>query len=537
MKRFPLGGSLQNLSLWKVVLLAIVAVTVFQGTRGLFESTEGRYAECAREMLVAGNFLEPSLEFQPHWTKPPLTYWGIAGGMMLLGQNTWGARAFQILAFCLTVFCVYGLAGCLWGKDVAPYAALVYATSPFPLGAANSVNADTLLTLWESLALLCFWIGIRRDGSWAFHLMWLCLGGAFLTKGPPGLMPLLSILPIYWLLRKKTREDFSSLFPAAGILLFVLVGLGWYLFEIMTHEGLLQYWTRDEVVARIASNEFHRNSEWYKPFTIYGPVLIFGGLPWIGLIVWRLKAIPWPKGCWTDVGYWKQNPEWLFLLLSFFLPLLIFSLSRSRLPLYVLPLLVPLAVALGKGVHWLMTRGKVSLATINHLALLAVALVVVGKGVMAYRASPRNMGQLARAVQEARREVHGAHLYFVDDKPMYGLQFYLKDQFTRVVREDVEPESPSIIHVSQLPARIQADCSKGMPAMLLMARDQLGRIQEIFPPEFMQDVKLENKIPTGTLSASSETGDTGKESRPSGARFAVKEIDKKWALVFPCPQP
>ncbi|WP_286973792.1 hypothetical protein [Acetomicrobium sp. UBA5826] len=44
-----------------VVLLALLASIAFQGSRGLYETTEGRYAEVAREMLRSGNYLEPTL--------------------------------------------------------------------------------------------------------------------------------------------------------------------------------------------------------------------------------------------------------------------------------------------------------------------------------------------------------------------------------------------------------------------------------------------------------------------------------------------
>jgi 4-amino-4-deoxy-L-arabinose transferase-like glycosyltransferase len=68
-------------SQFRVVLaIAFLITSVFQGSRGLYETTEGRYAECGREMLIAGKYLEPTLDFKPHWTKPPMTYWAIAGG-------------------------------------------------------------------------------------------------------------------------------------------------------------------------------------------------------------------------------------------------------------------------------------------------------------------------------------------------------------------------------------------------------------------------------------------------------------------------
>ena len=64
----------------RVAALAFVVAASFQGSRGLYESTEGRYAECARETLASGDWDDPILNGRPHWTKPPLTYMAIMAG-------------------------------------------------------------------------------------------------------------------------------------------------------------------------------------------------------------------------------------------------------------------------------------------------------------------------------------------------------------------------------------------------------------------------------------------------------------------------
>lgn len=58
-------------SLMLVVLLALLASFLFQGSRGLYEPTEGRYAECARETLLSGYLFDPLLNGAYHWSKPP----------------------------------------------------------------------------------------------------------------------------------------------------------------------------------------------------------------------------------------------------------------------------------------------------------------------------------------------------------------------------------------------------------------------------------------------------------------------------------
>ncbi|KPK99456.1 MAG: hypothetical protein AMK75_06425, partial [Planctomycetes bacterium SM23_65] len=87
-----------------LVVLAVVLAFGFLGTRGLYETTEGRYAEAAREMIETGDWLVPRLDYEPHWAKPPLTYWALAGGMMLLGENEWGVRLAPALAYLVTVW-------------------------------------------------------------------------------------------------------------------------------------------------------------------------------------------------------------------------------------------------------------------------------------------------------------------------------------------------------------------------------------------------------------------------------------------------
>ena len=65
------GAQNTTLAFTLVVVLAIIAAFSFQGSRGIYETTEGRYAEAAREMVETGKYLVPTLDYRPHWTKPP----------------------------------------------------------------------------------------------------------------------------------------------------------------------------------------------------------------------------------------------------------------------------------------------------------------------------------------------------------------------------------------------------------------------------------------------------------------------------------
>ena len=269
---------------WGMVLLAFVVAFSFQGSRGLYETTEGRYAEVAREMIETGNYLEPLLGYAPHWTKPPVTYWAIAGGIQLLGFNEWGVRFYGALSFILTVLLIADMGREFWDHQTGIAAGLIYASSILPVYGLSAVSTDMLLTLWETGAAWCFIkasvrAGLKGEAKWITG-MWICFGLGFLTKGPPALLPLLPM--VFW---KHLSKKKVKLFNPLGILLFPAIGISWYLAVCARHPGLLNYFIGKEVVARVATDTFHRNAEWYSPFIIYLPALLLGAGAWSYFLV------------------------------------------------------------------------------------------------------------------------------------------------------------------------------------------------------------------------------------------------------------
>lgn len=453
---------------WPIIILALAAATLFQGSRGLYHSTETRYVECAREMLLHRNLLEPTLDQEPHWTKPPLVYWGINLGMTLLGFNAWGARFYLIIAFTLTVAAIYYLARSLWDPRTAPYCALVYATSVFPLAAANVVSCDTLLVLFEAAAVLFYWMAVRREKTGYILLMWLAFALAFLTKGPPGLIPLPGILLVHSRLRAG-RPGVPRLFSVTGILVFLALGLSWYLYEAALHPGLIRYWLFHEVYGRVATDEFRRNTGWSKPFTVYGPVLTLGAFPWIFLILWKIRHLPWARFSFRQREFWRRHPEWFFLLVSFGIPLLIFSLSQSRLPLYVLPLFIFISLAFGRMFVWLIDQHKMRPQCFTVIVAHMFLLTIVGKAAFAYLESPKNDHQTATRILSSFSTEPGRHPYFyLGGRPPYGLEFYMNTHIATVPLQSGQLSAASLEVLKQ---SIQMYNAMGYIPMFLVQKD------------------------------------------------------------------
>src|SRR5882762_4171749 len=94
-----------------VVALPLLTFTVDLGTPSLWDPDEGRPAEIAREMLHSGDWLTPSLNFQPYHEKPPVYYWVLASTLKLFGErNEAAARLPSVLAAWAGIWLAF-----LWG--------------------------------------------------------------------------------------------------------------------------------------------------------------------------------------------------------------------------------------------------------------------------------------------------------------------------------------------------------------------------------------------------------------------------------------
>lgn len=420
--------------IWVVVLGAFLSAIAFQGTRGLYESTEGRYAECAREMLASGQWDVPILNNQPHWTKPPVTYWAIIVGLKTLGVTTWGVRAYLVPCFLISIFCAYWIGLRMWNRKTALVSALVYATSPMTLFSSNAVSTDWVLTCFVALALACFWQSFYSRSFWSVAGMWFFWALAFLTKGPPALLTGVGVIATVILLRWRKTENESprsrTLYHLAGFVLFLGVGFSWYIVENFKFPELhlMRYWIHDELIGRNISNEFNRNPEWYKGFVMYWPMIIFGTAPWSFIAVWRYRSL-FRRNEWRRT--WKavlESPEWFWMVSTVVLALTVFMISKSKLALYILPLWLPLSLMSGRALALLLEKKVLTCRVFIGVSLF------LWLGFIGYKGSTpllglnkdKDMKTLAIDLKRILGRDNRQRLYAMGESPLNGLSFYLK---------------------------------------------------------------------------------------------------------------
>lgn len=421
---------------WKALglpILCIVLAFAFLGNRGLWDPDEGRYTNVAVNMLDSGDWLNPQRNDDVgHWTKPPLTYWAIASSVGLLGKTPFAARVPVALSYLLCIWLTWRLAKRLM-PGTERTAAVVYATMLLPFGASQLVTTDYLLAAFEALAVWAFVearLGARHPRAW-LALMWAAFALAFLTKGPPGLLPLLVLLVFD---RQMWRRHLG--FQLSGVALFCALALPWYVAVVVDNPGLFEYLVGDEVINRITTDQFGRHGEWYGWAEIYVPTLVLGTAPWTASL-WRwVRGLPGDLRRWRNPAARHADKAALFLAIWVFLPLLVFCVSRSRLPLYVLPLFVPLAILVAS------QRNKEGRPPMPQWRwLVAWILVLLGlKFATSLWPTHKDASQWAAAIQERAAEpVH--EVIFVEDMTRYGLRLHLDAEIEKLSLDPIPADS------------------------------------------------------------------------------------------------
>jgi len=347
-----------------VLLLIYFALLLLPaGLAPLDESTEARYAEIAREMIVSGNYLEPYFNGIKHFHKPPLAYWLVAGGMKIFGQNDFGARFFGIVAAAAAVFFLYRLAQLLLADErKALPAAMIFASSLLLLAEARVASTEIYLTCFTIAAQYYMFrqiYGEKRLANVILYAVFLALG--FLMKGP--IIFLFTLLP--FLAAKFFDREHRAVFTwgevAIGTVIFLAISLPWYVAVMVKNPGLLHYFLKVQVVDRVVTDRFHR----YQP-------------PWFFLYILPATFVPWIFFFLKGIFRAKELPSRIRVLLVYVVaPLVIFSVAKGKHATYILPFYGILAIYTAEAfARFPMPRLRQ--LTLAVTALLAIAPMVAG---------------------------------------------------------------------------------------------------------------------------------------------------------------
>ena len=193
---------------WIIGIASALFFLPFLGGVHLFDWDEINFAECAREMVVTGEYLRPTINFEPFWEKPPLFFWLQSLAMHIFGVNEYAARFPNAICGISTLLITYHIGKKLYDKKFGWFWTLSYFGSILPHLYFKSAIIDPVFNLFIFLSLYFliktenpndFSERAKSDKSYPLSIFvaGTLSGLAILTKGPVGFL----IVALTWLIK------------------------------------------------------------------------------------------------------------------------------------------------------------------------------------------------------------------------------------------------------------------------------------------------------------------------------------------------
>ena len=385
--------------LWVLACLAVCVAGLTHNLAGyaLLDPDEGRNAEVAREMATTGDYVLPHINGLPYLDKPTLYFATGAVSIKFLGPNAFAARLPSLLFTLATIALVAWFTQRLFGGSAGITAAIATAATPFTLAYARIVIFDSALTFFVVLALVSFYLAIDEVGQsdsrtvgrgneaeteeptacptvrlsaggdagggagWT-ALAWVAMAFGVLTKGPIAIvLPLLVAVPF-----SLRYRAWRALCDPVAILMFVAIVAPWVIAVSLRIPDFLEYSLVTETLRRFSTTELDRTG----PFWYFLAILPAATLPW------SLVLAGAGRSCFRFRDKdGRLDRRILFLLLWIVLPVLFFSLSQSKRPQYILPIVPAVAILIAGA--WHKHKGALPGARWGAGGLLAMGLFFI----------------------------------------------------------------------------------------------------------------------------------------------------------------
>lgn len=300
---------------------------------GLIGADEPRYAQVAHEMFAAHDWITPTLGGKPWLEKPVLYYWQAIAAYRIFGVSDGSARLPSAVDATLMVVACY-----LFLRRFRPGlqldGALMTASAAGVIGFGRAASTDMPLVAGFTIAMLAWYAWFETERKRYLALFYLFLGLGTLAKGPVALFLAAAVILILAAARAEIKLVLRTLW-IPGILLFLAVTLPWYVAVQLRDPEFFRVFILEHNLARFSTN-LYRHEE---PFWYYLPVVLLGLVPWTMFVA--------SAGFENIRAWWAERRRFLqaesalpaFLLIWIAVPLVFFSISRSKLPGYIVPAL------------------------------------------------------------------------------------------------------------------------------------------------------------------------------------------------------
>ena len=314
----------------------------------LTDPDETFYAQTAKEMFQKGEWLTPTLYGEPQFEKPILFYWLIEISYAAFGINEFAVRFPCALFGFLGLVGVYFLGRLLFNNRTGLFSALVLATCLEYIVLSIGCVTDMALFTFLLFGALFFLLAQIRRKNYYYLLASAALALATLTKGPVGIL-LPGLIMLLYLLIVKDFTIFKKISVLAGALaVFLLIAAPWYLIMYKIHaKEFIDAFFGFQNITRFTTPEHKTGSQIYYNI----PIVLGGFFPWsvfLPLGFWHFCKMAFSRNHESRTTNHERRNHELFVLLWFAVIFIFFTISSTKLPTYIFPCFMSLALITGK---------------------------------------------------------------------------------------------------------------------------------------------------------------------------------------------
>ena len=319
------------------LLLLFAALTVCM--RRPWDPDELRYAQITTAMKEDGTLFKPRLWGEEYLEKPPIFFWFVMAFGFVLGDVGLAALvAPAVISACVGLWLAAWIGLRWWGDRAAMFVAGVLVTLPLYLLCTTLGRMDMPFAVAITFATWWFYRGYVEGRRWSKLSAFAAVGVAIVIKGPLGVLFPLGTLVAFLALTGRLRR-LMVWETLAGFALSLAV-LGVWLVPAMIELGpgyLTRLIVRHVVVAAVDGKDHPKSMFFYMPAV---PLL---WLPWTVFA---------PAALWAAWQRWRseRSERDLWLLCWIVVPLVLLTVVRQKMYIYLLPTMLPFAVLMGR--YW-----------------------------------------------------------------------------------------------------------------------------------------------------------------------------------------
>lgn len=333
------------ISILTILLLTIVIMALSP----FHHPSEARYAAISMRMALTGNYLMPFFDpITPFFSKPPLSFWASAVFFKIFGFNEFAGRLPHFLALIAICFLVYRFTQKIYDSTTAMVATLLLSSSAL-FFSIHSIMTEAFLLLGMTISSLSFFLQIRSNKPKIIdgYLFFLGCIIAVLSKGPVGIIMLCFPIFVYLLITGEWKALFKKFPIIVGSLAFLIIAAPWFIIANKYYPGFLRYFIIGENFKRFAvsgwSGDRYGNAH-QVPFASIWAFFLLTTLPVSLLLFIKPKQI-WRTAIYNIRGVKNnKNLAFLFLSLSFLLPMIVLTFMKNMIMTYAVYSLVPFMI-------------------------------------------------------------------------------------------------------------------------------------------------------------------------------------------------